>query len=71
MELTLQKVDSLAHDLSEVPQQCDWLGDLHGHAEQSHQQVCYRQVHQEYVCDAETKEKSFNIWPSNGETPKL
>lgn len=34
--LTLQKVDSLAHNLAEVPQQCDGLGDLHRHAEQRH-----------------------------------
>lgn len=64
---TLQEVDGLAHDLPEVPNQRDRLGDLHRHAEQRHQQVSHRQVHQEYVRHTENKQTiciifTFAIW---------
>lgn len=52
---TLKEIDGFAHYFTEVPQQGHWLGNLHWHAEQGHQEISNRKVHKENVCYAETK----------------
>lgn len=61
MKLTLNIINNLADCLPVEPDEGDGFAELDGHADPRHQQVCSRQVHQEYICHTATKITPFNI----------